>query len=394
MLFTRKQTTLTSGATKFFRTNTLNGTHRAQAFRFARPGPKMTSPLVATIKSVLLMIYYLILSLPGFNILDKIFYGVKQSKYKDVPDKNLFPCDNYNHEYLLIHKCVRIHYASVGLLKKEKPLMIFIHGFPECWYSWRHQLDEFGKDYYVVAIDLRGYNHSSRLPNRTDYSMDKLVCDIHCIVAALSEDCSAVVVGHDWGGAIAYSFAEAHPEMVRRLIVMNMPHPKTLTKALSSSVEQIQKSWYIWHFQLPFVVEKQFMKNCGALVAEMLKKDFVNKDQLTERDLCVFQEAVTRGDGTAIRAMLNYYRNVFTLKSFLAGRKQKKPIKAKTLLIWGEQDKALGIELAHATKQYVEDFTLKTIPNSSHWVQQDTPCEVNKLMREFLQDLPACEPCH
>jgi len=346
----------------------------------------MASPLVAKLKAIALMIYYLILSLPVIKILDNLLYGVKQSKYKDVPDKNLFPCDKYTHEYLLIQKCVRIHYASVGLLKKGKPLMLFIHGFPECWYSWRHQLDEFGQDYNVVAIDMRGYNYSTRLPNRSDYSMDKLVCDIHCIISALSEDCTAIVVAHDWGGAVAYSFAHAHPDMVRRLIVMNMPHPKSMMKALNTNPAQIDRSWYIYFFQIPFLAEKQFMKNNCALVGAMFKKDIVNKDQLTDVDLAVFQEAVARGNGTAIRAMINYYRNIFTLASFLSGKKNSGKIKAKTLLIWGEQDKALGKELAEGSRPYFEDFTLKTVPNASHWVQQDTPVEVNNLMREFLSD--------
>jgi len=325
--------------------------------------------------------------------LDNIFYGVKQSKYKDVPDKNLFPCDKFYHEYVLIHKCVRIHYASVGLPKKGKPMMLFIHGFPECWYSWRHQLEEFGNDYYTVAIDMRGYNHSSRPPRRSDYDMDTLVCDIHCVIAALSEDCSAVVVAHDWGGAVAYAFAQKYPEMVRRLIVMNMPHPKAMMNALQSSPEQIQKSWYIFYFQIPFVAERKLMKDCGAHVGEIFKKQIVNKDQISDADIAVFQEAVTRGNGTAIRAMMNYYRNIFTVKSVLSSRKMNTPLKTKTLLIWGEKDAALGLELAEASRKYISDFTLKTIPNASHWVQQDTPAEVNCIMREFLQDMPdsCCE---
>jgi len=268
---------------------------------------------------------------------------------------------------------VKLHYVTQG----EGSLMLMLHGFPEFWYSWRHQIPEFAKDNKVVAVDLRGYNDSEKPANQSAYMMDEFIKDVKGIIEGLGYN-KCVLVGHDWGGAIAWCFAYAYPEMVEKLIVLNIPHPAKFAQGIRTP-QQLLRSSYMFLFQLPLLPELLIQQ----LDYQMIKNAFigmaVDKNAFTKADIEAYKDAaVKRG---ALTAALNYYRNVFQQKLL---NENWGVLEVPTLMIWGEKDNALGKELTFGTEAYVKDFQVKYIPDSSHWVQQEKPELVNQYMREFL----------
>lgn len=279
----------------------------------------------------------------------------------------------WQHNYV-ISNGVRLHYVTQG----EGKLMLMLHGFPEFWYSWRHQIPEFAQDHKVVAIDLRGYNDSDKPQGLAAYRMDELIKDVAGVIRGLGYD-RCILVAHDWGGAIAWQFAYAYPERVDRLIVMNLPHPAKFQQGLQTP-QQLLRSWYIFLFQLPMLPELLLQAGDYQLIAEMFSRAAIDKAAFTPEDLEAYKDAAAKRG--ALTAMLNYYRNL--LQSGSTPREWSK-LTVPTLLIWGENDVALGIELTYGTEAYVENLTVRYIPHCSHWVQQEQPQLVNQSMREFLQ---------
>jgi epoxide hydrolase 4 len=270
---------------------------------------------------------------------------------------------------------VNLHYVSQGSGK----LMLMLHGFPEFWYSWRHQIREFAADYRVVAVDLRGYNDSDKPKDVEAYAMSELIADVKGIISALGyEDC--VLVAHDWGGAIACNFAYAYPAMVEKLIVLNLPHPAKLAAGFKTP-QQLFKSWYIFFFQIPLLPEFLIQLNDYNAIAWAFSSMAINKSAFTPEDLAAFKNAIAKRG--ALTAMINYYRCNFKL---IADKNEKVcgVLDIPTLMIWGEKDIALGKELTYGTDAYVRDLQIKYIPNCSHWVQQEQPTLVNQYIREFL----------
>lgn len=269
---------------------------------------------------------------------------------------------------------VTLHYVTQG----QGDLMLMLHGFPEFWYSWRHQIPEFAQNYKVVALDLRGYNDSDKPESVDAYRMEELIKDVKGAIHALGYD-RCILVGHDWGGAIAWSFAYAHPDMVDRLIVMNLPHPAKFAAGLKTP-QQLLRSWYIFFFQLPILPELVLWLDDYRMVAAAFADMAINKSAFTPEDLDAFKTAAAKRG--ALTAMLNYYR-----ANFGRGNRFDRPwdkLMIPTLLIWGENDTALGVELTYGTEDYVEDLKICYIPNCSHWVQQEQPQLVNQYMRDFL----------
>lgn len=272
---------------------------------------------------------------------------------------------------------IRLHYVTQG----EGPLMLMLHGFPEFWYSWRHQIPEFAQDYKVVAVDLRGYNESDKPSDLESYRMRELVEDLRGIITGLGYD-RCVLVGHDWGGAIAWNFAYSYSDLVDRLIVLNLPHPAKFAEGLRTP-QQLLRSAYIFFFQLPLLPELALQAFDHQLVATAFSSMAVDKSAFSESDLDAYRQAAAKPG--ALTAMLNYYRANLRWPDFLVGRDWSL-LTLPTLLIWGEADTALGKELTYGTEQYVAHLTLRYIPNCSHWVQQEQPQIVNQYMREFLAD--------
>jgi len=280
---------------------------------------------------------------------------------------------NWQHEFIQTNG-INLHYVTQG----QGKLMLMLHGFPEFWYSWRHQITKFSKDYQVVALDLRGYNDSDKPQAVEAYAMTELLEDVKGVITGLGyENC--ILVGHDWGGAIAWNFAYTYPEMVEKLIILNLPHPAKFKEGLSTP-QQLLKSWYIVLFQLPFIPESILQWNDYQAIAAAFKNMAVDKSAFTQEDLEAYKDAAAKRG--ALTAMLNYYRCTF--QSMLKSQPQWSVLNVPTLMIRGEKDTALGKELTYGTETYVSDFRLKYIPNCSHWVQQEQPELVNQYMREFL----------
>jgi pimeloyl-ACP methyl ester carboxylesterase len=196
---------------------------------------------------------------------------------------------------------------------------------------------------------------------------------------------TCILVGHDWGGAVAWQFTYAYPERVDRLIVLNLPHPAKFQEGLRTP-QQLLRSWYVFFFQLPRLPEFLLQAGDYQLVAELFSRAAIDKTAFSPEDLNAYRKAAAKGG--ALTAMLNYYRNIW--RDVRTPRTWGK-ITVPTLLIWGENDVALGIELTYGTEAYVDDLTVRYIPNCSHWVQQEQPQRVNQYMREFLAEKESIE---
>ncbi|MEO6862035.1 MAG: alpha/beta hydrolase [Microcoleus sp.] len=278
----------------------------------------------------------------------------------------------WKHESIATNN-IKLHCVTQG----SGPLMLMLHGFPEFWYSWRHQIPEFASDYKVVAVDLRGYNDSDKPEAKSAYVMAEFVQDVKGIIQGLGYK-SCVLVAHDWGGAIAWNFAYAYPEMVDKLIVMNLPHPAKFAEGLRTR-QQLLKSWYIFLFQLPFLPEFLIKLGDYRAIALAFEGMAVDKNTFTPSDIQAYKDAAAKPG--ALTATINYYRNI--ARGFL-DRQNWGVLQVPTLMIWGENDSALGKELTYGTEDYVQDFQIQYIPNCSHWVQQEQPHLVNSCMRDFL----------
>jgi pimeloyl-ACP methyl ester carboxylesterase len=279
---------------------------------------------------------------------------------------------SWQHDFVMSNG-VRLHYVTQG----EGELMLMLHGFPEFWYSWRHQIPEFARDHKVVALDMRGYNESDKPQDVSAYRMDQLAKDIEGVVRGLGYD-RCILVGHDWGGAVAWNVAYTYPELVDRLIVLNLPHPAKLADGLKTP-QQLLRSSYMFFFQLPWLPEFVLQAGNYQLLEQAFTGMAVDKNAFTQKDLEAYKAAAAKPG--ALTAMLNYYRNLLQPELF---QRQWGKLRIPTLMIWGENDTALGTELTYGTEAYVEDFTIRYIPNCSHWVQQEQPQLVNQYMREFL----------
>jgi epoxide hydrolase 4 len=270
----------------------------------------------------------------------------------------------------IITNGIRMHYVTMG----EGPLIVLLHGFPEFWYSWRYQIPFLANlGYTVVAPDLRGYNDTDK--PRKGYDVPNLLRDIEGLIKGLGQ-AMAIIVGHDWGGVLAWSFAIHYPHMTGRLIVMNAPHPQSMLREFRT-LKQLRKSWYIFLFQLPWLPERMLLRNHASLIGRVLRGNTVQKDAFPPEVIAKYQKAISKPG--SMTAALNYYRHIFLQRPEMSSH-----ISAPTLLIWGEQDVALGIELTHGLEQWIDNIQVERISDSGHWVQQEQPDKVNQLMQAFL----------
>jgi len=270
---------------------------------------------------------------------------------------------------------IRMHYVTQG----TGPLVVLLHGFPEFWYSWRYQIPFLAEHgYTVVAPDLRGYNDTDK--PRTGYDVATLTRDIAGLVKGLGQE-KAIIVGHDWGGALAWVFAASYPQMTDRLIVMNAPHPAAMMREFRT-LKQLRKSWYIFFFQIPWLPEYALLRNNANEIGRMLRGAAIQKSVFPREVTAIFQQAMSKPGATT--AALNYYRQLFR-RLPASSKDPRARVTAPTLLIWCEQDIALSIELTTGLEQWVGDLEIKRIPDSGHWVQQEQPEKVNQFVLNFLQ---------
>ena len=269
-------------------------------------------------------------------------------------------------------------------------LALCLHGFPELAFSWRHQLPLLARlGYRTWAPNLRGYGRTSRPRAVTDYGLPHLVADVAGLIDAAGAR-QTLLVGHDWGGAIAWHFALRHPQRIERLIVLNMPHPACLLAGLAGWRQRL-RSWYIAAFQVPWLPERILAAGHGWLAAEAIAATASDRSRFPPDVLRVYRDAAARPG--AMTAMLNYYRALP-----LAGPPPEEAaalqerIGIPTLMIWGEDDFALGRELLRGTRELVPNLVLRTLPGISHWVQQEAPETVNALIAAWLSGRPVPSP--
>lgn len=280
------------------------------------------------------------------------------------------------HEYLYING-IRFHYVRQG---NGKRLVLLLHGFPEFWYAWRKQIGPLAEHFTVVAPDLRGYNLSDK--PKWGYTIDVLVQDVIGFIRELGFE-KAIVVGHDWGGAIAWATAISAPHRVERLIILNAPHPTIFREQLRTNRAQQRRSWYFGLFQLPLIPEAIFRANDYAAVEQIFRGAAIDKSAFSDEDIAAYKAALAQTG--ALTAALNYYRAAS--RSGIGDTWNNGQVTMPTLVIWGEDDIALGKELTYETGRFVPDLRTVYIPNCSHWVQHERPAEVNRAMLDFLVDL-------
>jgi pimeloyl-ACP methyl ester carboxylesterase len=274
---------------------------------------------------------------------------------------------------------IRLHWVEAG----EGPLVVLLHGFPEFWYSWRRQISSLaGRGFRVVAPDQRGYNRSGKPRGTRHYHMDHLVADVAGLVDHLGRR-EALIAGHDWGGVVAWSLAYRHPELVRRLAILNAPHPAGYRELLFRS-DQLLRSWYVFFFQLPYLPEKWIRRDDYAVLERMLRGDPVRENAFTSDDVAAYREALDRPG--ALTAALNWYRANLGVAEIVgaAATIPTGPPAMPVLLLWGMQDRYLSPRLAAHTEMFGADVRVVRIAEASHWIQADAPERVNRELGRFF----------
>ena len=269
---------------------------------------------------------------------------------------------------------IPIHYATMG----SGPLVVMIHGFPDFWYSWRHQMAGLSQDFQVVAIDQRGYNRSGQPADASSYRMEYLVADVTAVIRHLEAD-SATIVGHDWGGAVAWQFAFARPEMVDRLIILNLPHPNGLARELASNPEQQQNSDYARRFIAGSPDDPDIF--FGNPMTPQTLSAWVTDSSARQR----YVEAFARSD---FAAMLAYYKQNYPAESTgpaTAAAAMPPQLDLPLLMFHGLKDTALHSDGLNNTWDWNDGITtIVTVPGANHFVQQDAAETVTSTMRWWL----------
>ena len=289
------------------------------------------------------------------------------------------------------HHTARVNGVSMHYVEKspsnggKAPLVVLLHGFPETWWSWRHQIDALvAAGFRLVAPDQRGYADTDK---HGPYDIDTLVADVCALIDTVApEEKRAIVVGHDWGGAVAWHLASTRPEHCSRLVVMNCPHPAMMLKALRSKWSQIKKSWYMFFFQLPVLPERFLTRRGGRGIGRMFRAMAVDRTNFSNEELAPIVEAVCRPG--AAHGMIGWYRAAIRRGLLHPKMAEATPkIEAPSLLIWAMEDKALGYEdLVPGTERYVPGLRVETIAACGHFVQQEQPDVVNPKLIAFLRE--------
>jgi epoxide hydrolase 4 len=281
--------------------------------------------------------------------------------------------DRVKHGYVESEGGVKIHYATLG----EGPLVVMIHGFPDFWYSWRAQMAALADRYQVVAIDQRGYNLSDKPKGVENYDMRLLVADVAAVMRHLGRD-KATIVGHDWGGIVAWTFAMTQPQLTENLIILNLPHPNGLARELRTNKDQIANSEYARNFQTKSPSDPTVF--FGRPMTPETLSGWVRDPDARKH----YVEAFKRSD---FEGMLNYYKRNYPRA---AGADAPAPpplpkVKMPVLMFHGLNDTALNAAGLSGTWDWLEkDLTLVTVPGAGHFVQQDAADLVTSTMKWWL----------
>lgn len=289
--------------------------------------------------------------------------------------------NNYeiHHEFVKVNG-IRMHYVTMG----DGHLIVLLHGFPEFWYSWRHQIPTLSRQFKVVAPDLRGYGETEKPVKIDAYKIEKIVKDIVELVHGLGYE-KATIAGHDWGGIISWSIAMMAPDVVEKLIVMNAPHPGVYSKHMTKNIKQMLRSWYVFFFLIKGLPELILGSNNYKALKSSLLMSSVRKEVFTDKDIETYVSSWKSG---GVSGGINYYRANLGLRYWSNSKVVSFPkIRAPVRQIWAEDDVFLGKELTKNTKEFIDaPYRLHLIPNCGHWLQQEASDEVNAVMIKFLGD--------
>jgi len=268
---------------------------------------------------------------------------------------------------------VRLHYVQQG----EGPLVVLLHGFPDFWYSWRHQIAPLADaGFRVVAPDMRGYNLSDKPRGVGQYTLDRLATDVVELVSALGEE-EMRLVGHDWGGVVAWAVGAWHPDVVSRVAVLNAPHPDDYRRGLTRP-KQFVKSWYTAFFQMPGSPAVLKARNFAALRRALAAT--ATPGAFTDEDLALYTKAWS--EPRAIESQLSYYR---AATRWTFGRNTGLPtVDRSVLVIWGDRDRSLEPFFADIDPVLASDVRVEHVPHATHWVHIDDAERVNALLLDFL----------
>ncbi len=267
---------------------------------------------------------------------------------------------------------VRFHTLQAGA--DDAPLVLLLHGFPEYAYSWRFQLAGLADRYHVVAPDLRGYNLSDK--PASGYDVATLAADVRELVYALGAR-QATVVGHDWGGGVAWATAIREPEVVKRLVIINAPHPAAMLRELRNP-RQMLRSSYMGFFQIPGLAERVIRRNDYAVIRRMFRNADSAHAWLSDDDIDRYVAAIARPG--ALSAALEYYRQLPHDRLALS---PMRVVTAPTLVLWGELDPFLGPHLLDGLDAWAPDLTIQRFPTAGHWLNQQEPERVNAAIAAF-----------
>ena len=268
---------------------------------------------------------------------------------------------------------VKIHYAAIG----EGLLVIMIHGFPDFWYSWRHQMEGLKKDFKVVAVDQRGYNLSGQPKGEENYNMRYLVADIASVIRHLGHE-KATIVGHDWGGVVSWQFAFALPHMVENLVILNLPHPNGMARELANNKEQQKNSAYAYTFIDGKSTDPTLF--FGGPMNPQSLAGWVSDRDAKERYEVAFGRSYFDG-------MLAYYKqNYPRADGKLSASAPIPQLTMPVLVFHGLKDTALHSNGLNNTWDWVDaDTTIVTAPDAGHFVQQDAAELVTSTLRWWLK---------
>jgi len=274
---------------------------------------------------------------------------------------------------------VALHVVLAGSAS-AKPL-VFLHGFPEFWFAWRHQIDHFASSGYRVIIpDQRGYNLSEKPAGIASYSIDLLAKDVVGVLDTVT-DSKAFIVGHDWGAIVAWYLAARYSERVRRTAMLSVPHPRIVIKNLIRNPTQLRRSWYLLFFQLPWLPERMLRGRDWAPLVQALR-DTSPRGVFSDADLEQYKESWSRKG--ALTAMLNWYRAALLSPSKLAVDPEASRVKVPALLILGKNDQFAGEAMARESLQYCDDGHLEMLETAGHWIHHEEPTQVNTLLSQFF----------
>ncbi len=295
------------------------------------------------------------------------------------------PDADVEHRFAEIGDC-RLHYVTRG---QGKPLLC-LHGFPQFWFLWRRQLEDLGRDHAVYAPDMRGYNLSSKPVDVEAYRMRHLLADVVGLVEQL-DIAPFTLVGHDWGGIVAWAFALKHPELLERFVIIDSPPPFTWNRDLRESKRQREAVNYMLELSKPSPApEEMLARDDFAMLDSMLERIGGSEARLSDSERAAYHEAWSQPG--ALQGGLNYYRAARMGDQVAAGgvseeyeaKIRSMTLDVPTLVIWGQNDPALLTGLTRGLEEWIPDLRLEILPGAGHWVPYERPGEVNGLIREFV----------